>query len=155
MRAMNLFSALFFFCSFAASAQKRPSLPHGTVFGKKPDVVAMLKATEVEAFMGKKTRISTTIKGKVIKVTKTKGGWFEIDAGNGKIIEAHFKEYNITLPTDLKGHEIITEGVAQKQFIADDLQHFAGDTVKGKKQHAVNTNPKHKLTFEVTGLMVE
>ena len=155
MRAISLFSALFFFCVFSASAQKYPSLSHGTVFGKKPDVVAMLKATDVETFMGKKTRISTTIKGKVIKVTKTKGGWFEIDAGNGKIIEAHFKEYNVMLPTGLKGHEIIAEGVAQKQFIADDLQHFAGDTVKGKKQHVVNANPKHKLTFEVTGLMVE
>jgi hypothetical protein len=50
---------------------------------------------------------------------------------------------------------VIIEGVAQKQFIADDLQHFAGDTVQGKKQHQVNANPNQRLTFEVTGLMVD
>jgi len=91
----------------------------------------------------------------VIKVTKTKGGWFELDAGNGKIINAHFKDYAVTIPADLKGRTVIIEGVAQKQFIADDGQHFAGDTVTGKKQHSVNANPKQSLTFEVSGLMVD
>jgi hypothetical protein len=155
MKAISLFSVLFFFGVFSASGQQHATLSRGTVFGKKPRAVSVLKSNEVETFMGKKTRISATIKGKVIKVTKSKGGWFEIDAGSGKIIEAHFKEYNVTLPAELKGHEIIAEGVAQKQFIADDLQHFAGDTVKGKKQHQVKTNPKQKLTFEVTGLIIE
>ena len=78
-----------------------------------------------------------------------------MDAGNGKVIQAHFKDYNISLPTALKGRTVIVEGVAQKQFIADDLQHLAGDTVIGKKQHTVKTNPKQRLTFEVRGLMID
>ncbi len=105
--------------------------------------------------MDKKARITTAIRGKVLKVTKQKGGWFDIDAGNGKVIAAHFKLYNITIPDDLKGCTIVAEGVAAKQFIADDQQHFAGDTVTGKKQHSVKTNPKQRLTFEVKGLLVE
>jgi len=43
----------------------------------------------------------------------------------------------------------------QKQFIADDQQHFAGDTVTGKKQHEVKTNPKRRLSLEVKGMMVD
>ncbi len=136
-------------------SQQKPQLAHGTIFGAKPSIVSIVDATKVEAYMGKKIRISTTIRGKVIRVTKPKGGWFEIDAGNGKIIDAHFKVYNITIPLDLKGRYIIAEGVAQKQFIADDMQHMAGDTVTGKKQHNIKTNPKQRLTFEVTGLMVD
>lgn len=136
-------------------AQKHTPLPHGMVFGIRPSVITTLKAPALEAFMGSKTRISTTIIGRVIKVTKAKGGWFQIDAGKGKIIAAHFRIFNITLPADLKGRTVIIEGVAQKQFIADDLQHFAGDTVTGKKQHKVKTNPKQRLTFEVKGLMVD
>jgi len=136
---------------FYAFVQKQPPVSHGAVFGTKPAAVAVLKASEVEAFMGKKTRISTTIKGKVIRVTKPKGGWFEIDAGNGKIITAHFKEYNVTIPGGLKGLDVIVEGVAEKQFIADDSQHLAGEA----KQHGGSTNPKQKLIFEATGLMVE
>jgi Domain of unknown function (DUF4920) len=135
-------------------AQHTP-LPHGMVFGTKPDITQMMAAPKLEAFMGNKTRISTTIEGKVLQVTKTKGGWFTIDAGNGTIIAAHFKNYIITIPTDLKGRTVIIEGVAAKQFIADDLQHIAGDTVAGKKQHTVNANPKSRISFEVSGLMVD
>jgi RecJ-like exonuclease len=130
-------------------------MPHGMVYGVKPDTMQLIPAWRVEAFMAKKVRISTTIRGRIIKVTKTKGGWFQLDAGKGKIIAAHFKNYNITIPTALTGKIVFVEGVAEKQFIADDLQHFAGDTVRGKKQHAVKTDPKRRLIFEVKGLMVD
>ena len=114
-----------------------------------------MDASSLEAFMGKKTRITTVISGKVLKVTKTRGGWFNIDAGKGEIIEAHFKNYDIVLPVELKGRTVIISGVAAKEFMADDLQHLAGDTVTGKKQHVVKANPKNHITFEVTGLMVD
>ena len=146
---------LFVFLYVAVIAQKHTPLPHGSVFGDKPNTLAMMDASKTEAFMGKKTRINTTIRGRVIRVTQPKGGWFDLDAGNGKVIAAHFKNYAVTLPTDLKGRIVIVEGVAQKQFIADDLQHFAGDTVSGKKQHHVNADPKKRLTFEVKGLFVD
>ena len=139
----------------AGFAQQHTPLPHGTVYGEKPDTQAMMSATKLESFMGKKTRISTTIEGRVMKVIHEKGGWFELDAGGGKVIAAHFKNYNINIPGNLAGRTVIIEGVAQKQFIADDLQHLAGDTVIGKKQHKVKTDAKRKLTFEVKGLQVD
>jgi len=138
-----------------AFAQKHSPLPHGSVFGDKPSTTGMMDASKVEAFMGKRTRTNVTIRGKVLKVTQPKGGWFELDAGNGKVIAAHFKNYAVVIPTDLQGRIILVEGVAEKQFIADDLQHFAGDTVTGKKQHHVNVDPKKRLTFEVKGLFVD
>jgi hypothetical protein len=154
MKTIQIFFVLIL-STLVSFAQKRQTLAHGKIFGSKPDTTAIVNAPKLEAFMDKKVRISTTISGKVIKVTKQQGGWFDIDAGNGKIIAAHFKIYNITIPKDLKGRTIVAEGVAAKQFIADDEQHFAGDTVTGKKQHSVKTNPKKRLTFEVKGLMVE
>jgi Domain of unknown function (DUF4920) len=128
---------------------------HGKVYGTKPTPTQVIDAQNLEAFMGNKTRVKTAIKGPVLKVTKQQGGWFDIDAGKGKIIAAHFSKYDITLPLDLKGKYIIAEGIAQKQFMADDMQHFAGDTVTGKKQHDAKANPNDKLTFEVSGLIVE
>src|SRR5271170_8127620 len=107
-------------------------LKKGTVYGTKPTPTEVINASKLETFMGNKTRITTDIKGKVLKVTQEKGGWFDIDAGNGKIIAAHFSKYDITIPADLAGHSIIAEGVAQKQFIADDMQPMAGDTPAGK-----------------------
>lgn len=99
--------------------------------------------------MAQKPRISTTIKGKVIKVTKEKGGWFDLDAGGGKVIAAHFKDYNINIPADLKGRTVIVEGVAQKQIVADDQQHYAGENQPKAKDNS------NQLTFEATGLIVE
>ena len=153
MKVLRIFFVLFL--PAITFAQTFQPLPHGKVFGSKPDTSVMVSAAKVESLMGKKVRISTTIRGKVIKVMKQKGGWFDIDAGNGKVIAAHFITYNITIPENLKGRTIIAEGVAAKQFIADDQQHFAGDTVTGKKQHTVKTNPKQRLTFEIKGLMID
>jgi hypothetical protein len=78
-----------------------------------------------------------------------------MDAGAGKTIEAHFANYNVTLPKAIAGRIVIIEGVAQRQLIADDLQHFAGDTVTGSKQHKIKVNPKQRITFEVRGLIVD
>ncbi|WP_165852063.1 DUF4920 domain-containing protein [Mucilaginibacter terrenus] len=136
-------------------AQKPPPLPHGMVFGIKPAGIGPTNATTIESDMQRKTRVTAALRGRIIKVTKPKGGWFEMDGGNGRIIQAHFKDYNILLPTALRGRIVIIQGVALKQFIADDLQHFAGDTVSGKKQHKVNTSASHRINFEVTGLIVD
>jgi hypothetical protein len=152
MKTITLLFAIFL--SGLSYSQQRGDSTRGKIFGSKPNTTGMMDASKVEAYMDKKTRISVTIKGKVLKVTKPKGGWFEIDAGNGKIINAHFSVYSITIPTTLKGKYVIADGIAEKQFIADDQQHFAGDTATGKKQHSVKTNPKQRLVFEVKGLMV-
>jgi hypothetical protein len=153
MKALLLLPMVFF--SSMAFAQKKAALPHGSVFGIKPNTVSMMDASKVEAFMDKKIRISTTLRGRVNKVVKEKGGWFDMDAGKGKIIAAHFINANISIPLTLKGKIVIVEGIAEKQFVADDLQHFAGDTVTGTKQHTKKTNPNRRLTFEVKGLFVD
>jgi hypothetical protein len=143
------------FIFFAADAIAQTPLPHGMVYGAKPDTTLMLPATKLETYMGHKTRISTTIRGKVTKVTKEKGGWFEVDAGNGKVIAAHFKNYNISIPAGLKGKTIIMQGVSAKQFIADDSQHFAGDSVVKKPRLIMHSKAKLKIDFEVMGLMID
>jgi len=150
MKPLILLSALLL--SFAVSAQQHNAVPHGMVYGSRPNTVGMMDASKVYAFMDTKTRISTTIKGKIIKVTNPKGGWFELDAGNGKYIAAHFKTYNVNIPADLAGHTVIIEGVAEKQFVADDNQHLAGG---GGKQQSEKTDRNQILTFEVTGMSVQ
>lgn len=149
MKAITFLLALSI--SVSVFAQKHDVLSHGTVFGSKPNDAATIKAENLETYMAKKARISTTISGKVTRVTNSKGGWFEIDAGHGKIIAAHFRDYKINIPDDLKGKYILAEGIAEKQFVADDGQHLAG----GNKEHGGKTDAKQRLTFEVSGLMVE
>lgn len=129
---------------------QRTALPRGTVYGKHPEGAGIVFANDLLHSMGTRTTIVTSIKGKVLKVTKEKGGWFTIDGGNGTVIYAHFKDYRVTIPAGLAGHTILADGVATKQFIADDSQHLAGTKEKQSKD-----NPKQGLKFEVSGLIVE
>jgi hypothetical protein len=145
MKTILLAAALFISGSLAAQ-----KMPHGVVYGKKPDRTGLIMATNLETYMGNRPRISTTLYGRVTQVTKAKGGWFDVDAGHGQIITAHFKNYGVTIPMALKNHRVIMEGVAQKQIISDDHQHYAG----GGDSHAPKRTKK-LLTFEVRGLMVE
>jgi len=153
MRTTVLLLALLF--SIPVFAQKNNAPVHGMIYGARPDTTGVMDARKVEAYMDKKTRMSMVIRGKVIRVTKSKNGWFEIDGGNGRVISAHFKNIGVNLPLSLKGKTVIMDCEVQKQFIADDQQHFAGDTVTGKKQHEVKTNPKRRLSLEVKGMMVD
>jgi hypothetical protein len=148
MKFFTFFILMFF--TLNTYAQHTP-LPHGMVFGRKPDTTVIVEATKTEAFMGKKIRISTTIRGRVINVTKEKGGWFKLDAG-GKVISAHFKNYDIRLPTALKGRVVIIEGVAAKQVEATNGQRFGGN-MTAAKNNALQKKPA-ALSFEVTGLLV-
>lgn len=145
MKTVGILLALLFSCSVFAQ-DKNPV--HGQVFGKTPDKTAMVSADKLEAFMAQKPRISTTVKGRVLNVVKEKGGWFTLDAGKGKAIAAHFKNYQVSIPGTLKGKTVIIEGVAQKQSALSSQQHFAGEKRPGDK----TTN---QISFEVAGLMVE
>lgn len=148
MKVFTLIIALFINTIITAQP-----LPHNMVFGQKPSTTGLIMAPKLEAFMGKRPRISVSISGLVTLVTKTKGGWFDIDAGNGNVITAHFKNYNITIPANLKNHYIVAEGVAAKQFIASAGQHFAGD--KANAGHQNQAVKKQIITFEVKGLRVD
>lgn len=135
-----MYIMIFRFCFTVAMiispVQKKVALPHGMAFGQKVDNLQGMRADKLEAFMGKMIRISTTITGMVIQVDTPKGGWFRMDAGNGKVIAVHFRDYGMILPKELKGRTVMVQGVAQK-------------LLNGK------VDPKRKLTFEASGLMVE
>jgi hypothetical protein len=152
---LKLYLLILLLTPIVLPAQKRVPLPHGITFGKKVDELQNIPAAKLEDFIGNKIRISTTITGKVLQVDTPKGGWLQLDAGGGKIIRVHFKDYNVFIPKQLKGRNVMIQGVAQKLLIADDMQHFAGENVDRKKQNAVKPDAKQRLTFEAWGLMVE
>ena len=144
MKTIYLLLLLFLF-SFSLSAQDKPL--HGKVYGNKPGA-AIVDADKLESYLGERSRKETTIKGKVLNVVKEKGGWFTIDAGNGKTIAAHFAKYDVEIPAGLKGCTVVVEGIVQRQSALTSQQPLAGE-----KQASDKTT--NKLSIEVTGIMVE
>jgi hypothetical protein len=114
------------------------------VYGLKPNTIGPVSAAQLETRMERQTRIITAVRGRVIRVTKSKGGWFEMDAGHGQIIAAHFKNYGINLPKALAGRIVIMDGVAQKPI-----------SINNKRTGKKTATPKEPLIFEVRGLMVD
>ncbi|MEO6499250.1 MAG: hypothetical protein ABIN95_09565, partial [Mucilaginibacter sp.] len=55
-----------------ARAQQHTPLPHGMIFGDKPDASNAMDAAKLKSFMGLKKRITTVLKGTIVKVTKEK-----------------------------------------------------------------------------------
>lgn len=148
MKTTFLLLAMLF--SWPVFAQKPHGPVHGKTFGSKPDTTGVMDASKIEEFMGKKPRVSVAIRGKILKVTKEKGGWFTVDEGHGRTISAHFKNYDVTIPRSLAGRTVILDGVAARQFVADDQQHFAGNASAGKQR-----SKSRGITFEVSGLYVD
>ncbi|MCC8410553.1 DUF4920 domain-containing protein [Mucilaginibacter sp. UR6-1] len=144
-----LFTILFLSVSSATFAQK-VALPHGMVFGSKADTANAVDANNLRRYMGEKKRITTIIKGTVERVTEEKGGWFVLQTKGGEPIYAHFRDYNVTLPKQIKGRVVIVSAVAKREFTADDHQHFAGDTVT----YSTTSKMSKAITLEVKGLMI-
>lgn len=143
MKALTLLFALLI--SAAAGAQQTT---HGTIYGNKPNGAGAMDPSKVQAFMGNKIRVTATLKGKIVKVTKAAGGWFELAGADGKVIQAHFKTAGINIPESLAGRYVIADGIVSKQLTADAMQHHPGDT-KAKESSSGG------LSFEVTGLEVD
>ena len=145
MKTSYLLLALSLF-SFSLFAQHKKLL-HGKVFGNKPGAV-VVNADKLESYIAARSRMQTTIRGKVLNVVKKKGGWFTIDAGNHKVIAAHFAKYDVNIPAGLKGCTVVVEGIAQRQSALSSQQPLAG-----KPQPRDKTT--NHLRMAVTGLMVE
>ncbi|PJJ83263.1 DUF4920 domain-containing protein [Mucilaginibacter auburnensis] len=133
-------------------AQRTP-LPHGMIFGTKPDTSVVLDAAKLDSSMDRRNRISTIIKGRVLRVTDTQNGWFEMEAGKGKLISARFKNDGIKLPSALKGRVVIIQGIAARKMEAVNGKP-AGTVVKNVKDPEKTRDGTIPLIFEVAGLMV-
>lgn len=150
MKAWHLLLSILFVTAASQSFAQKVALPHGMVFGIRSDTSNAIEADKLQSFMGEKKRITTSVRGTVEKVTEEKGGWFVIRASNGMPIYAHFRDFNVTLPKQIKGRVVIISGVAKREFTADDQQHFAGDTIS----YSTTSKMSKAINFEVKGLMV-
>src|SRR3569833_454828 len=148
MKTIILLLAIIF--SLPVFAQQPRGPVHGQTYGSKPDTTGAMDVLKLDQFIGKKARASVAIRGKIQRVIKENGGWFTIDEGQGRAIKAHYKNYAVTIPKSLEGRTVIIEGVASKQFSADDKQHYAGNAGNGK-----NPAKPGVISFEVNGLYVD
>jgi hypothetical protein len=136
-----LFSAL----TVSAQHETRPPqgqvsiTPHGKVYGEKVDVKTAHPIGDMEAYLGRRTSITTTISGKVVDVDRN-GDSFTIRDSKGRPVTVIFNKAGYKFPMNLRGKNVLIDGVISKQFIANNRQHYAGSNAGMEKTHQKNNN---------------
>ena len=113
------------------------------------DVDAML------AVMQKNPSMKLKVKGVIDDVCKDKGCWLTMKLPNGETMRVTFKDYGFFVPKDIKGKEIIIDGIAKIDSISIEMQrHYAKDSGLSKEEIAKITTAKQQLAFEAKGVVI-
>lgn len=113
--------------------------PKGKIYGDKVDVKAAHPIGDMDAYMGRRTSITTTISGKVIDVDRS-GDFLTLRDNKGRPVTVSFMNAGHKLPPNLRGRMVLVDEVISKQFIANNHQHYAGSNAGMEKTHQKNNN---------------
>ncbi len=125
------------------------------VYGDSVKNNNVIEITALQTAMVGESKKDIKIKGLVKEVCKNKGCWMIMDLGNGNDIRVTFKDYEIFVPKDLTGKEVILDGFAYNDATSiETLRHYAKDGGKSEAEIAAITTPKDQLAYEAKGVVV-
>tara|TARA_B110000046_G_scaffold186025_1_gene231557 strand:+ start:5121 stop:5630 length:510 start_codon:yes stop_codon:yes gene_type:complete len=100
--------------------------------------------------------INVKFASKIKQVCSKKGCWMKLPLDDTNETMVHFKDYGFFMPLDSKDREVILEGKAFVQETSvKELQHYAEDAGKTKKEIAEITTSKKEFVFEANGVLMK
>lgn len=153
------FSIAVLFNALTVSAQHdtRPNdgsksiTPRGKIYGEKVDVKTAHPIGDLETYFGRRTSITTTISGKVADVNRN-GESLTLRDTKGRAVSVHFMKAGFKFPQNIRGKNVLIDGVISKQFISNNQQHYAGANAGMDKTHQKNNNSG---TYEIAARGVQ
>ena len=74
----------------------------------------------------------------------------------GETMRVRFDPYELQMPKDIVGKEVVIHGKSKKEVISVDmLRHYAEDEGKKPEEVEAITEPKNKLTFLADGVVIK
>ncbi len=132
-----------------------PQTFKGAVYG---DSVLDNNVRDIEglvAIMQHKPSMKLKVKGVVEDVCKKEGCWVTMKLPNGENMRVTFKDYAFFVPKDIKGREIVIEGIAKTDSVSiEEQRHFAEDSGLSKTEIQKITTAKVILAFEAKGIVI-
>ncbi len=92
----------------------------------------------------------------VSEVCKMKGCWMKLELTNGQETMVRFKDYGFFMPEDIKGKEVIVNGLAfVEEMSVEDQKHYAKDG--GEFEEIINkiSKPRKSYGFEADGVLIK
>jgi hypothetical protein len=100
--------------------------------------------------------INVKFASKIKEVCSKKGCWIKLPLDATTETMVRFKNYGFFMPLDSKDREVIVEGRAfVKETSVKELQHYAEDAGKTKKEIAKITESKTEFAFEANGVLMK
>ncbi|AHM63069.1 hypothetical protein D770_24120 [Flammeovirgaceae bacterium 311] len=134
-----------------ASAEKLPAASYGqeiTAEQAKP-------AHHVPALLQQHDSVYLTLTGTALSSCTKKGCWMTVDLGTGESMRVTFKDYGFFVPKDLKGEQVVMEGVLKRSVSSvDEQRHYAEDAGKTAAEIAAIQQPDTAYTFEAVGVLI-
>jgi hypothetical protein len=128
-------------------------------FGMQIDATNLLSSSEMSekyAKMKVTDTVQTKFVAKVAEVCQSKGCWMRLELENGEETMVRFKDYGFFMPKDIKGKEVIVNGLAfVEEMSVKDQKHYAEDGGKSKEEIAKITTTKKTLGFEADGVLLK
>lgn len=128
-------------------------------FGIQIDENNAISATEMSDKYGSMAvvdMIQTKFKATVTSVCQSKGCWMKLQMKDGQETMVRFKDYGFFMPMDIKGKEVIVNGLAfVEEMSVEDQRHYAKDGGQSEAEIAKITAIKKSLGFEADGVLLK
>lgn len=142
------------------NSQSKESITDNLIsFGAKIDTDKVINADEMSEKYQKmitSDTLQTKFSATVTEVCKMKGCWMKLQMKDGQETMVRFKDYGFFMPEDIKGKEVIVNGLAfVEEMSVEDQKHYAKDG--GESAEAVNkiNAPKKTYSFEADGVLIK
>lgn len=154
---MNKTSIISAIVLFAVCLINQISVAQNTnAYGKAFSPQNAIPFTGVPEKLGSKDSVILQTTGIITEVCQAKGCWMKADIGNGQELMIRFKDYAFFVPKDVVGKLVILHGKAYQETLSvAQLQHYAEDAGKSKKEVASITKPQTSLHFEADGVIIK
>jgi hypothetical protein len=166
MKRINILLVFFFVISNVLAQDSQSKKAQTTVessalpsFGILIDQNHTISTTEMsekyEAMKATDT-LKTKFVATVTEVCQSKGCWMKLALEDGQETMVRFKDYGFFMPMDIKGKEVVVNGLAFVEGMSvKDQRHYAKDAGKSEAEIAKIKEVKKSLGFEADGVLLK
>lgn len=118
--------------------------------------MSSIEMSDKYANMAVADTVTTKFIATVIEVCQSKGCWMKLQLEDGQETMVRFKDYGFFMPMDIKGKDVIVNGLAfVEEMSVEDQKHYAKDGGKSEVEIAKITAVKRALGFEANGVLLK
>ena len=132
------------------------STENQTYYGSVLELSGAMDAAGVRATLAESGRAQVKFEGEITATCAKKGCWMDVASGEDTVF-VRFQDYGFFVPTEgAEGKRTVMEGEAFFDTIeVAMLKHYAEDAGASEEAIAAITEPKLRLAFTATGVMIE